>query len=201
MPEKCDRSGATLSANPWNVTQRCTRMPMAAILSSAPWPLLRPAHPHADAIVAALAAHVEGRKRADDPFLDGGDEAANVGRAALEIEHDIADPLARPMIGELAAAAGRVNRKARLDQFLRPRRRAGGVERQGARAARPVLAPRPARSPPRAPSWTQQHAHSRPAAAHAPFDRRRAGNWESANLQIAARVNHLVTMPGSRIAQ
>ena len=35
MPEKCDRSGSTLNDRPWNVTQRRTRTPMAAILSSA----------------------------------------------------------------------------------------------------------------------------------------------------------------------
>src|SRR6478609_2604725 len=38
MPAKCERSGSTLSAMPWNVTQRRTRMPTAAILSSAPCP-------------------------------------------------------------------------------------------------------------------------------------------------------------------
>ena len=79
--------------------------------------LVRPPHPHADAVVAPLAAHVESGERADDPFLDGGDEAAHVRRAALEIEHDIADPLAGTVIGELAAAARRVDRKSRLDQF------------------------------------------------------------------------------------
>src|SRR5277367_6812298 len=76
---------------------------------------VRPRHPDADPVVAALAAHVEGRERANEPFLDRGDEAAQVGRPALEIEHDIADALAGPMIGELAAAAGHVDRKARLD--------------------------------------------------------------------------------------
>ena len=87
-------------------------------------------HPHADAIVAALAAHAERGQRADDPFLDRGDEAAHVRRAALEIEHDIADALAGTVIGELAAAAGDVHRKARLDQLLRPRRGAGGIKRR-----------------------------------------------------------------------
>src|SRR5436305_23718 len=39
MPPKCDRSGATLSAKPCSVTQRCTRTPIAAILSSQASPL------------------------------------------------------------------------------------------------------------------------------------------------------------------
>ena len=95
-------------------------MPMAAILSSASSPLVGAPHPDADAIVAALAAHAEGGQRADHPFLDRGDEAADVRRPALQIEHDIADALARTVIGELAAAAGDVDRKARLDQLLRP---------------------------------------------------------------------------------
>ena len=71
--------------------------------------------------LAPLAAHVEGGERADDPFLERGDEAAHVRRAALEIEHHIADPLAGAVIGELAAAAGGVDREARLDQLLRLR--------------------------------------------------------------------------------
>ena len=44
--------------------------------------LVRPAHPDADAVVAPLAAHVEGRKRADDPFLQRGDEGAHVAACA-----------------------------------------------------------------------------------------------------------------------
>ncbi len=45
--------------------------------------LVGPPHPHADAIVAPLAAHVEGSERADNPFLDGSYEAAHVRRAPL----------------------------------------------------------------------------------------------------------------------
>ncbi len=82
--------------------------------------LVRPRHPNADAVVAALAAYGEGGKRADEPFLDGGDEAAYVRRAALEIEHDVTDALTGPVIGELPATAGDVDRKARFDQLVRP---------------------------------------------------------------------------------
>ena len=144
MPEKCDRSGSTLSAKPCSVTHCRTRMPIAAILSSKPSPLSGRRTQTPTRSSRRSPRTLKAGKRADDPFLDGGNEAAHVGRAALEIEHDIADPLAGTVIGELAAASGGVNRKARLDQFGRPRRRAGGVERQGARAARPArpLAPR-----------------------------------------------------------
>ena len=90
--------------------------------------LIRAPHPDADAVVAPFAADIEGGQRIDDPLLDGGDEAADVRRAALEVEHDIADPLAGAVIGELAAASGHVDWKSRLDQFGRPCRRAGGVE-------------------------------------------------------------------------
>src|SRR5580704_9662671 len=92
--------------------------------------LVRPPYPHPDAVVTPFAAHVESGERADEPFLDGGDEAAHVRRAALEIEHDIADPLAGTVIGELAAAAGGMDGEARLDQLLRLRRGAGGVKRR-----------------------------------------------------------------------
>ncbi len=130
MPEKCDSSGSTLSAMPCSVTHLRTRMPMAAILSSKPSPLSGPPHPDADAVVAPLAAHVEGGERADDPFLQRGDEGPHVRLAPVEVEHHIGHPLAGAVIGELPAAAGLVDRKARLDQFLRLGAGAGGVERR-----------------------------------------------------------------------
>ena len=47
----------------------------------------------------------------------------------FQIEHDVGHPLARPVIGELAAAAGLEDGKAvRAHQILRLRARAGGVE-------------------------------------------------------------------------
>ena len=44
--------------------------------------LVGPPHPDADAVVAPLAVDVEGRERADDPFLERRHEAAHVGRRA-----------------------------------------------------------------------------------------------------------------------
>ena len=59
------------------------------------------------------------------------DIAAQVGPAALQVEHDIADPLARPVIGVLAAAPGGEDREAvRRQQIGRLGAGAGGVERR-----------------------------------------------------------------------
>ena len=168
---------------------------MAAILSSAPSALPRAPHPHPDPILAAFARHGEDGERADDPFLDGGDEAAHVRRAAFEIEHHVADPLSGAVIGELAAAARDMDRKARLDQLLRSRRCAGRVEGRvfeqpnefrfvSARDRR-----RPLRHDPERAVIADQ------AVAHAPFDRRRAGGWKKTDGQIVARVNYPVTKP------
>ena len=156
--------------------------------------LVRPPHPYPDAVVAPLAAHIEGGQRADDPFFDGGDEAAHVRRAALEIEHDIADPLAGAVIGELAAASGGVDRKARVDQLLRPRRGAGGVERRVLEEPDQL-----ARFAARDCFDARVHGGERSVVAdafvaHAPFDRRRAGWRQKPDRQVGARVNHLVTM-------
>ena len=75
MPSKWPRSGSTLMAMPWKLTQRRMRTPMAAILSSAGLPSgcggrsgrttqtpTRPGPP--------LAADAEGGERADHPFLE-----------------------------------------------------------------------------------------------------------------------------------
>ncbi len=115
MPSKWARSGSTLSEMPWSVTQRFTRMPMAAILSLGLRALVGALHPDADAILAPLAAHVEGVQRADDPVLQRRDEDPEVALAAVEVEHDIGHPLARPVIGHLPAAAGLEDGESRID--------------------------------------------------------------------------------------
>ena len=91
---------------------------------------LRPAHPNADAVLAPLATYVEDCQRSDDPFLQRGDEGAHVGLAPVEVEHDVGHALAGAVVGELAAAADVVHRKARLDQLRRLRAGTGGVERR-----------------------------------------------------------------------
>ena len=52
------------------------------------------------------------------------------GPRLLEIEHDISNPLARAVIGQLTSAAGFVHRKTRIDHVGRIRTGAGGVERR-----------------------------------------------------------------------
>src|SRR5882672_2974858 len=48
--------------------------------------LVGAAHPHADPVLAAFTADVEGRKGADKPFLQVGHESAHVAAAPLEVE-------------------------------------------------------------------------------------------------------------------
>src|SRR5581483_7230836 len=71
------------------------------------------AHEDADRAFAPLAFDAEGGERSDQPILEPGDESADVAAAGCEIEHHIDHALARPMIGETAAAPGAVNGKAR----------------------------------------------------------------------------------------
>lgn len=89
-----------------------------ADLVLAPFAILGPADPYADASGATLAAHIEMRERADHPFLDRRDEPADVGAAAPEVEHEIKHALPRAVIGELASAAGAVHREARVQQVF-----------------------------------------------------------------------------------
>src|SRR5665213_6490 len=91
--------------------------------------LVRPFHPDADAILAPLAAHVEGCERSDDPFLEPGHIGPHVGAALLEVEHRIGHPLAGTVIGDLPAASGIEYREAGFEQVSGLAAGAGGVER------------------------------------------------------------------------
>src|SRR5215472_18512115 len=79
----------------------------------APGTLRGPAHPDADPVVAPLALDPQFRKGADDPFLERRHESPHVRASPPQIKHDIGDPLARTVIGELPAAARCMNREAR----------------------------------------------------------------------------------------
>src|SRR5258708_36925494 len=93
--------------------------------------LVAPAHPHAYPVLPALATDVEGRERADQPFLQVGHEPAHVAATPLKVKHHVGDALAGPVIRELAAAAGGKHRKPRLGKVFGPgagpRRVARGV--------------------------------------------------------------------------
>ena len=73
----------------------------------------------------------ETAERGDDPGFKCRHIASNVRRARIQVEHRIGDPLAGPVIGELAAAAGAMNGKAPgVEEVGVTRARAGGVERR-----------------------------------------------------------------------
>src|SRR6185437_1722403 len=67
--------------------------------------------PDADSPGPALAVEVEERERADEPLLEPLDVAPEVGAAALQVQHDVADALAGPMIGVLPAPARAIDRE------------------------------------------------------------------------------------------
>src|SRR4051812_45689605 len=76
--------------------------------------------PDADPALAALAFHVELSQGLDQPFLQVTYIGAHVRLAALQVEHGISHALPGAVIGELAAAAGAIDRKAGLDQIFIP---------------------------------------------------------------------------------
>ena len=63
--------------------------------------LVGPAHPHPDPVLPALAADVEGIEGGDDPGLQGRHVAAQVRRAAVQVQHHIGHALAGAVIGVL----------------------------------------------------------------------------------------------------
>src|SRR5690606_7534990 len=92
------------------------------------WPV-GPDDPDPDAIFPAFAPDIEAIERADDPLLRRGHEGADIFSPALEVEHDIGDPLARSVIGVFSATPGGENGKpVGLDKVLGPGAGAGRVE-------------------------------------------------------------------------
>ena len=80
---------------------------------------LRPRDPNADTVLTALALDIHAVQRIDHPGFQCRDEGPHIAAAALEIEHDIGDPLSRPVIGVFAATARPVNRKPARRQQVR----------------------------------------------------------------------------------
>ena len=105
MPPKCERSGSTLIAKPWSVTQRFIRTPSAPIFfSSAPSPTQMPMR------LSAVRINAELRQRVDHPLFERVNEAADVLSALLEVEHDVTDALPGAVIG-IASAAARIEHR------------------------------------------------------------------------------------------
>src|SRR4029079_12329309 len=87
-----------------------------------------PQEPHTP--VPPLPFDIELRERGDQPVLEITNKSTHVALALLEIQHDVADALARTMIGELSAAPALVDRKACIQQIGCFGARAGGVDRR-----------------------------------------------------------------------
>jgi hypothetical protein len=153
-----------------------------------------PRDPDADALLAPLAAHVESVERADQPFLQSRHIAAHVRRAVLEVQHQIDHALAGAVIGELSAAPGLENGKARLNEVARLRAGACGVEgrmlEQPDKLARLAFRDRG--------SACLHHGEcvviGYEPFAYAPFGRRKPLPGE-AKFKLVADVNHLLTIP------
>ena len=82
--------------------------------------------PDADAPFGAAGLDPEQRQRVDHPAFERGDIGAYIAPAPRQVELDIADALARAVIGVSPAAARIIDRKARVEQLggvgARPRR-------------------------------------------------------------------------------
>src|SRR5258706_11625473 len=86
--------------------------------------------PNADAAAARFPLDVKARESPDQPFLEIADKGARIGLSILQIQHHIADPLSRTMIGVLTAASALESRKARIEKVALLRTRSRRVERQ-----------------------------------------------------------------------
>ena len=111
MPEKWESSGARLTEKPCSVTQRRTLHAERADLGLA----AAPVGPDADPPRRPPRRDAELAERRDQPAFERMDEVADVAPAPVEVEQDVADPLARPVIGVAPAAPGLVDRKALRD--------------------------------------------------------------------------------------
>src|SRR4029450_183133 len=93
--------------------------PDSGNLAFAPFALFGPPYPDPNAVIAPLPAHPESGKRADDPFLERGNEPTDVLGASFEIEHHISDALARPVVSCLPSATGLVERETSIEDVGR----------------------------------------------------------------------------------
>ena len=89
------------------------------------------AGPDADPPAFAPCLDAQMPERVDHPAFEAMDEQANVAATLLQVEHEITDPLSRPMIG-VAPAASRLDHVEALgiEQFGRIGAGAGGEDRR-----------------------------------------------------------------------
>ena len=87
--------------------------------------------PDADTTRATLAFDIKPGEGADKPFLEVMNIGSDVAAPRLQVQHHISDALAWPVIGELAAAPGTMNREETgLDQIRVARARSRRVKRR-----------------------------------------------------------------------
>ena len=125
MRRKKSRSVFTLNANPWLVTQREMRTPMAPIFSGP-----RGVSTHApDSPLRRAGRHAEIRAHADHQLLEVPHVRVHVAPIRLEVDHRVAHELPRAVVGHVAAAPRLVHLDAAGRQHLRRRDdvRAGAV--------------------------------------------------------------------------
>ena len=114
--------------------------------------LVGAAHPDPDPVLPPLAADVEGIEGGDEPGLQGRHVAAQVRRAAVEVQHHIGHPLAGAVIGVLPSPPRPVDRETvGLDEVRLLGRGAGRVERRMLHQPDHLAAPARQRSPRRGP--------------------------------------------------
>src|SRR4029453_14522755 len=88
-------------------------------------------NPDPDTALGAMRRYTDLAKRIDHPTFQQMDKTADLFPPPLQVEHNVADPLAWPVIGIAAAAAGLVDGEAqRIDQLGRGGPGGRGEERR-----------------------------------------------------------------------
>src|SRR5262249_7951096 len=129
------------------------------------------------------------------PFLQTDDKPTDIRAAALEIKHDISDPLPGAVIGQLPAAAALKYWKTWIEYVGKVRACARRVERGMFQQPNEFIRPSGG-------DFSCSRVHESDGVivrdggiAHAPFDWRRAGRCRKPDYQSVSRVNHSFTIP------
>src|SRR5690606_13168886 len=92
--------------------------------------LLLMVDPYAHTPMAAFTYDAKVPKGVDDPLLQGGDKCSDIPVALRQVNHDIGNPLSRPVVGILSPPARRINRQAGCIEKI-PLLRAGSCRIKG----------------------------------------------------------------------